>query len=89
MSLTARQYFSRCPPPAATERGCDRSPVAAGESVSDGAHRRVSLAEAVLLLAVGVLVFGLRLPTDLFGWFTFAWVFVLSGTYVPLAALPT
>lgn len=84
----------------------------------------VSLAEAVLLLVVGVFIFGLRLPTDLFGWFTLTWVFVLgvvscsllgifisnfasnavsaaaitnapaiglqflSGTYVPLAALP-
>jgi ABC-2 type transport system permease protein len=84
----------------------------------------VSLAEAVLLLAVGVLVFKLRLPASLFGWFTLSWVFVmgivscsllgifisnlasnavsaaaitngpavslqfLSGTYVPLVALP-
>jgi len=38
----------------------------------------VSFAEAVLLMAVGVLVFGLRLPADLFGWFTLAWVFVLG-----------
>jgi ABC-2 type transport system permease protein len=38
----------------------------------------VSLAEAVLLLAVGVGVFGLRLPTELFEWFTLAWVFVLG-----------
>lgn len=38
----------------------------------------VSLAEAVLLLAVGVFVFGLRLPADLFGWFTLAWVFALG-----------
>ncbi len=85
----------------------------------------VSLAEAVILLLVGVLVFGLRLPTAPFGWFTLTWVFVLgivscslvgifisnfasnavsaavitngpavglqflSGTYVPLMALPT
>jgi len=85
----------------------------------------VSLAEAVILLAVGVGVFGLRLPQDAFGWFTLAWVFLLgiiscsllgilisniasnavsaavltngpavglqfvSGTYVPLMALPT
>lgn len=85
----------------------------------------VSLAEAVILLAVGVLVFGLRLPATAFGWFTLTWVFVLgivscslvgifisnfasnavsaavitngpavglqflSGTYVPLMALPT
>ncbi|NVN49709.1 ABC transporter permease [Mycolicibacterium hippocampi] len=38
----------------------------------------VSLAEAVLLLLVGVFVFGLRLPTDVFGWFTLTWVFVLG-----------
>ncbi|MGO9156755.1 ABC transporter permease [Mycobacterium sp.] len=84
-----------------------------------------SLAEAIVLLSVGVLVFKLRLPTSVFGWFTLAWVFVLgivscsllgifisnfasnavsaavitngpavglqfvSGTYVPLLALPT
>lgn len=38
----------------------------------------VSLAEAVLLLVVGVLAFGLRLPTDVFGWFTLTWVFLLG-----------
>jgi ABC-2 type transport system permease protein len=38
----------------------------------------VSLAEAVILLAVGVLVFNLHLPTDLGGWFTLTWVFVLG-----------
>jgi ABC-2 type transport system permease protein len=84
----------------------------------------VSLAEAIILLAVGVLIFELRLPSDLFGWFTLTWVFLLgivscsllgifvsnfavnavsaavitngpavglqfvSGTYVPLMALP-
>lgn len=83
-----------------------------------------SLAEAVVLLTVGVLVFKLALPTTVFGWFTLAWVFLLgivscsllgifvsnfassavsaavitngpavalqfvSGTYVPLMALP-
>jgi len=83
-----------------------------------------SLAEAVILLAVGVFIFKLVLPTDVYGWFTLAWVFVLgitscsllgvlvsnfannavsaavitngpavalqfvSGTYVPLMALP-
>src|ERR1700749_448035 len=36
-----------------------------------------SLAEAVILLLLGVLVFGLRLPTDVFAWFTLAWGFVL------------
>ncbi|BDE14030.1 transport permease protein [Mycobacterium kiyosense] len=83
-----------------------------------------SLAEAVILLSVGVLIFGLHLPTTGFAWFTLAWVFLLgifscsllgifisnfasnavsaavitngpavglqfvSGTYVPLMALP-
>jgi ABC-2 type transport system permease protein len=37
-----------------------------------------SIAEAVLLLAVGILIFGLRLPSDVYGWFTLAWVFVLG-----------
>ena len=37
-----------------------------------------SLAEAVVLLLVGVLVFKLRLPTGLFGWFTLTWVFLLG-----------
>jgi ABC-2 type transport system permease protein len=37
-----------------------------------------SLAEAVVLLSVGLLFFGLRLPTTLFGWFTLAWVFLLG-----------
>ena len=84
-----------------------------------------SLAEAAVLLSVGVLFFRLHLPTTVFGWFTLTWVFVLgivscsllgifisnvasnavsaavvtngpavalqfvSGTYVPLVALPT
>jgi ABC-2 type transport system permease protein len=84
-----------------------------------------SLAEAIVLLAVGLLFFQLRLPTTAFGWFTLTWVFVLgiiscsllgifisnlasnavaaavvtngpavalqfvSGTYVPLAVVPT
>ena len=38
----------------------------------------VSLAEAVLLLAVGVFIFGLTLPTTAFGWFTLTWVFLLG-----------
>ena len=38
----------------------------------------VSLAEAVILLAVAVFVFGLGLPSDGYGWFTLAWVFVLG-----------
>jgi ABC-2 type transport system permease protein len=37
-----------------------------------------SLAEAIIILLLGVLVFGLRLPADLFGWFTFTWVFLLG-----------
>jgi ABC-2 type transport system permease protein len=37
-----------------------------------------SLAEAVVLLSVGLLFFGLRLPTTVFGWFTLAWVFLLG-----------
>ncbi len=37
-----------------------------------------SLAEAVIILLLGVLVFGLRLPADVFGWFTFTWVFILG-----------
>lgn len=38
----------------------------------------VSLAEAVILMLVGVLIFRLRLPTDVFGWFTLTWVFILG-----------
>ena len=38
----------------------------------------VSFAEAVILLLVGVFIFGLRLPSDVFGWFTLAWVFTLG-----------
>jgi len=37
-----------------------------------------SLAEAVVLLSVGLLFFGLHLPTTVFGWFTLAWVFLLG-----------
>ena len=37
-----------------------------------------SLAEAIILLLVGVLVFRLHLPTDVFGWFTLTWVFILG-----------
>jgi ABC-2 type transport system permease protein len=84
-----------------------------------------SLAEAVVLLSVGLIFFELRLPATVFGWFTLTWVFLLgivscsllgifisnlasnavaaavvtngpavglqfvSGTYVPLMALPT
>jgi ABC-2 type transport system permease protein len=38
----------------------------------------VSFAEAVILLLVGVFVFGLQLPSDAFGWFTLMWVFTLG-----------
>jgi ABC-2 type transport system permease protein len=38
----------------------------------------VSLAEAVILLAVGVFAFDLRLPATVLGWWTLAWVFVLG-----------
>ncbi|MCT2582733.1 ABC transporter permease [Actinophytocola gossypii] len=37
-----------------------------------------SLAEVVLLLAVGMALYDLSLPTEAARWFTFAWVFVLS-----------
>ncbi|APE37829.1 ABC transporter [Nocardia mangyaensis] len=37
-----------------------------------------SIAEAVLLIGVGVFFFDLTIPTDPFKWFTFAWVFVLG-----------
>ena len=37
-----------------------------------------SLAEAVILIALGVLVFGLHLPGDAFRWFTLGWVFILG-----------
>jgi ABC-2 type transport system permease protein len=47
----------------------------------------VSLAEAVLLLAVGILVFDLQLPADPFGWWTFAWVFVLGITSCSLLGI--
>lgn len=38
----------------------------------------VSLAEAVILLSVGLAFFDLRLPTTAFGWFTLTWVFLLG-----------
>jgi ABC-2 type transport system permease protein len=46
-----------------------------------------SLAEAVVLLSVGVLVFRLTLPTTLFGWFTLTWVFVLGITSCSLLGI--
>ncbi len=38
----------------------------------------VSLAEAAVLVSVGLLFFELRLPTTIFGWFTLTWVFLLG-----------
>ena len=38
----------------------------------------VSVAEAVILLLVGIFVFGLQLPSDIYGWFTLLWVFALG-----------
>ena len=46
-----------------------------------------SLAQAVILLLVGVLVFKLRLPDDGYGWFTLAWVFVLGITSCSLLGI--
>lgn len=46
-----------------------------------------SFAEAVILLLVGVLVFRLHLPTDVFGWFTLTWVFVLGVTSCSLLGI--
>ncbi|BBZ25962.1 transport permease protein [Mycolicibacterium madagascariense] len=46
-----------------------------------------SFAEAVILLAVGVFVFKLRLPADGYGWFTLAWVFVLGITSCSLLGI--
>ncbi len=37
-----------------------------------------SIAIAVVLIVVGVLVFRLQLPADAFGWFTLSWVFILG-----------
>jgi ABC-2 type transport system permease protein len=37
-----------------------------------------SVAEAIILLLVGVLFFRLQLPTNAFGWFTLTWVFILG-----------
>ena len=38
----------------------------------------VSLAEAIVLMSVGLLFFELHLPTTVFGWFTLTWVFLLG-----------
>jgi ABC-2 type transport system permease protein len=47
----------------------------------------VSFAEAIILLLVGVFVFGLRLPSDVFGWSTLAWVSVLGITSCSLLGI--
>jgi ABC-2 type transport system permease protein len=46
-----------------------------------------SLAEVVLLLAVGMILFGVSLPTDPAKWLTFAWVFVLGTVSCALLGL--
>lgn len=46
-----------------------------------------SLAEAVILILVGVFVFGLRLPTGLAEWWTLGWVFALGITSCSLLGL--
>jgi ABC-2 type transport system permease protein len=38
----------------------------------------VSVAEAVVLLTVGILFFELQLPATVYGWFTLTWVFLLG-----------
>ncbi|MDH2429984.1 ABC transporter permease [Sphaerisporangium sp. TRM90804] len=40
----------------------------------------VALLDVVILLALGVLMYDLKLPDELFRWATFAWVFVLGIT---------
>lgn len=40
----------------------------------------LTLAEVAILLAVGVVLFGLELPSDPWRWLTFAWVFGLGVT---------
>jgi ABC-2 type transport system permease protein len=40
----------------------------------------LTLAEIAILLAVGIILFGLELPTDPMRWFTFVWVFGLGVT---------
>jgi ABC-2 type transport system permease protein len=51
------------------------------------------LAQAALLIGVGALAFGVKLPTDPAKWLTFAWVFLLGVTTcailgIALSALP-
>jgi ABC-2 type transport system permease protein len=40
----------------------------------------LTLAEVTILLATGIILFGLQLPSDPGRWLTFAWVFVLGVT---------
>ena len=47
----------------------------------------LTLAEVVVLLAVGVFVFGMPLPSDPGRWFTFAWLFLLSVTACTLLGI--
>jgi len=47
------------------------------------------IAEVILLITVGVLMFGIHLPTTLEQWFTFTWVLILGGiscTFLGIAA---
>ncbi|KXK61604.1 hypothetical protein AWW66_12745 [Micromonospora rosaria] len=47
----------------------------------------VSVGEAVLLIAVGVLAFDLSLPADPARWLTLGWVFLLGGTACALLGI--
>jgi ABC-2 type transport system permease protein len=47
----------------------------------------LGIVEIAILLAIGMVMFGLRLPTDLAHWLTFAWVFVLGGAAATLLGL--
>jgi len=47
----------------------------------------LSLVEIAILLAIGVVMFDLALPSDLAHWLTFAWVFVLGASVATLLGL--
>jgi ABC-2 type transport system permease protein len=47
----------------------------------------LGLVEIAILLVIGVVMFGLRLPTDVVHWLTFAWVFVLGAAAATLLGL--
>ncbi|MFF0721804.1 ABC transporter permease [Micromonospora sp. NPDC003816] len=47
----------------------------------------VSIGETILLLAIAVLAFDLRLPTDPARWLTFGWVFLLGATACALLGI--